>query len=122
MSTLFRCPPRSFVKHHDSKLPAASITGETVRKNCNSSAARDVLRDDHLVLLAIDAVLALHASFKKWRNRRRTLRALADLDDRQLRDIGLTRDEVLSDDPSRLLGHHKSYRAIAGRDGKRQVN
>jgi len=30
--------------------------------------------------------------FKKWRNRRLTLRALADLND-QLRDIGLARDE-----------------------------
>jgi hypothetical protein len=26
------------------------------------------LRDDHIVLLAIDALLALHASFKKWRD------------------------------------------------------
>lgn len=32
-------------------------------------------------------------SFIRWCNRRRTLRALADLDDRQLRDIGLTRDD-----------------------------
>jgi hypothetical protein len=90
----FQMPPPSFAKHHDSKLPAASIIGETVRKNCNSSAARDLLRDDHLVLLAIDAVLALHASVKRWQNRRRTLQALADLDERQLRDIGLTRDEL----------------------------
>jgi len=51
-----------------------------------------VLRDDHVVLRAIDALLALYASFKKWRNRRRTLLALGDLDDRQLHDIGLTRD------------------------------
>jgi hypothetical protein len=32
-------------------------------------------------------------SFKKWRNRRPTLRALADLNEHQLRDIGLARDE-----------------------------
>jgi len=62
-----------------------------------------VLRDDHVVLLAIDALLALHASFKKWRNRRRTLSALADLDGRQLRDIGLTRDG-------------NQYRSLAGSD------
>jgi hypothetical protein len=54
-----------------------------------------LLRDDHIVLLAIGAFLALHASFKKWRTRRRTRRALADLDERQLRDIGLTHDEAL---------------------------
>jgi uncharacterized protein YjiS (DUF1127 family) len=41
-------------------------------------------------------LVALHASFKKWRNYRRTLRALADLDEHQLRDIGLTREEALS--------------------------
>ena len=34
---------------------------------------------------------ALHALFKNWHTRRRTLRALADLNDRELRDIGLTR-------------------------------
>ena len=66
-------------------------------------ASFGLLRDDHIVLLAIDALLALHASFKKWRNRRRTLLALGDLDDRQLRDIGLTRDG-------------DQYRSLAGSD------
>ena len=53
-----------------------------------------ILRDDHLVLLTINRLLALHAAFRRWRKRRKTLRALADLDERQLRDIGLTRDDV----------------------------
>ena len=53
----------------------------------------DTLRDDHLVVVTIDRLLALQAAFKRWRKRRKTLRALADLDDRQLRDIGLTRDD-----------------------------
>jgi uncharacterized protein YjiS (DUF1127 family) len=35
------------------------------------------LRDDHIVLLAIDGVVAVHAAFERWRERRRTLRALA---------------------------------------------
>jgi len=52
------------------------------------------LRDNHLVLLTINRLLALHAAFKRWRKRRKTVRALADLDERQLRDIGLTRDDV----------------------------
>jgi len=52
------------------------------------------LRDNHLVLLTINRLLALRAAFKRWRKRRKTVRALADLDERQLRDIGLTRDDV----------------------------
>lgn len=63
--------------------------------NSPLKASSVLLRDDHIVLLAIDAFLALRTSFKKWRTRRRTLRALADLDERQLRDIGLTHDEAL---------------------------
>ena len=116
MSTLFRCPPSAFVKHDDLKLPVANniTTGvegarQKLEQKCNSSAINGassvLLRDDHIVLLAIDALLALHASFKKWRNHRRTLRALADLDERQLRDIGFTRGEALSETPFKLLGH-----------------
>ena len=47
---------------------------------------------------------ALHALFKNWRTRRRMLRALADLNDRELRDIGLTRDG------------NDSYRPLSGVD------
>lgn len=122
MSTLFRCPPVTFVKHNDPTLLETSIIGKEVGKNYNSSATRDassaLLRDDHIVLLAIDALLALHASFKKWRKRRRTLQALADLDERQLRDIGLTRDEVLLETSPKLVGHHNCYRALSGLDEK----
>jgi uncharacterized protein YjiS (DUF1127 family) len=75
------------------------------------------LRDDHIVLLAIDALLALHASLKRWRKRRRTLRALADLDERQLRDIGVTRDDPFFEASPALLGGHKSYRTLAELDG-----
>jgi len=63
--------------------------------------------DDHIVLLAIDVLLALHASFKKWRRHRRALRALADLDERQLNDIGFTRDEAWSETAFKLLGSSK---------------
>jgi uncharacterized protein YjiS (DUF1127 family) len=58
------------------------------------SPAANPLRDDHLVLLTIDRLLALHAAFKRWHKRKKTLRALADLDEHQLRDIGLTRDDA----------------------------
>jgi uncharacterized protein YjiS (DUF1127 family) len=126
MSTLFKCPPDALVKHDDLKLPGANkITtsvggaGQKLEQKCNSLASRNapsvLLRDDHIVLLAIDALLALHASFKKWRKYRRTL-ALADLDERQLRDIGFTRDEALSEAPFKLLGHQRSCRALAELD------
>jgi hypothetical protein len=79
MPTLFRCLPRAFIKHDDLKLPVANNfttgvegIGQKLGQKCNSPAINDtssvLLRDDHIVLLAIDALLALHASFKKWRN------------------------------------------------------
>ena len=127
MSTRFKCPPDAFVKHDDFKLPGANkITtsvggaGQKLEQKCNNLASRNapsvLLRDDHIVLLAIDALLALHASFKKWRKYRRTLRALADLDERQLRDIGFTGDEALSEAPFKLLGRQRSCRALAELD------
>jgi len=53
-----------------------------------------VLRDGHSVTIAIEALVALHGAFKQWRRRRRTLKALAELDEHQLRDIGLTRGDT----------------------------
>ena len=103
MSKHFRSTPSLFVQYHDLKLPQRTVDGRQVegagqgsQQNRDGSphnqASSVLLRNDHIILLAIDALLALHASFKKWRNRRRTLRVLADLDDRRLRDIGPTRD------------------------------
>ncbi len=51
-------------------------------------------RDSHIVIRAIAALAALYLSFKQWRGRRRTHKALAGLDDHQLRDIGLTRGDA----------------------------
>jgi uncharacterized protein YjiS (DUF1127 family) len=113
MSKHLRTVPSVFLHYHGLTLPQCAVDRSQLegrRKrlqqrpdgSCQHQASF-VLRDDHVVLLAIDALLALYASFKKWRNRRRTLRALADLDDRQLRDIGLTRDG-------------DQYRSLAGSD------
>ena len=97
MSTLFRCLPSAFIKHDDLKLPVANNfttgvegTGQKLGQSTSPAihdASSVLLRDDHIVLLAIDALLALHASFKKWRNYRRTLRVLAVLDETQLSNL-----------------------------------
>ncbi len=87
-------------------------------EHCNSAANENrfvLLRDDHVVLWAIDGLLTLHAAFVRWRSHRRTFRALADLDEEQLRDIGLTRD-------SPMLAKHKSYRALAELDDTQLCN
>ena len=86
MSTQFRTP-RNFVRRDDIRFSS----GHAVEDVGPTTAP---LRESHIVLYAVDAFVRLHASFKKWRNRRLTLRALSDLDEHQLRDIGLARDET----------------------------
>jgi hypothetical protein len=103
MSKHVRAVPSVFLHYHGLTLLRRAPEGtpaedagrqlqQTRGHSCQHRASSVLLRDDHIVLLAIDALLALHTLFKKWRKHRRTLRELADLDDHQLRDIGLTRD------------------------------
>jgi uncharacterized protein YjiS (DUF1127 family) len=87
-----------------------------------SKAKPQHLRDDHIILLAIDAVLAAHAAIKRWLERRRTRRALAALDDRQLRDIGVTRTEVKCVNRRWWPGRDKSRRALAELDDSQLSN
>jgi uncharacterized protein YjeT (DUF2065 family) len=119
MSGLFKFP-HNFVRHDRSEVDNRTVTInalyelESVAGSNNRSAA---LRDDHIILAVIDGLFYLRASFKRWRNRRRTLRALADLDERQLRDIGLTRNDALFDVCFRSPGRHNDYRAFPEIDG-----
>jgi hypothetical protein len=109
MSTQFRLPLGNFIRHDDQKLFDANIIGaERAAPKPASKRLPPPLRDSHIVLLAVDVLVALHASLRKWRDHRRTLRALADLDEHQLRDIGLTREEVWSG--------HPRYRALTKLD------
>ena len=55
-----------------------------------------MLRDDHLILLLIDGLLAVHAAVRRWFERRRTRQTLAALDAHQLRDIGINRADISS--------------------------
>jgi len=137
MSTLFKYPPRSFIKHKGFKFAdtqRAVRTGDTARTTPAQSDTRAVdpriaaflLKDDHLALMAIDGLLALYAKFKAkfqtWRSRRRTLKALAGLNDRQLRDIGLSRGDMLFKDSPTLWRRHESYRALAELDESQLSN
>jgi uncharacterized protein YjiS (DUF1127 family) len=116
MSTLFRCPPSALIKHGDLRLPVANNitpsvdgTGQKLGRKCNSPAINDassvLLRDDHIVLLAIYALLALHAALKKLRNHRRALRVLAELDETQLSNLS-ERGLQVRREARRAMHHH----------------
>jgi len=93
--SLFRFPPSAFVKHDDRGYHHVhtSSTGSAETSGTEVQNPR-VLRDDHIVLLGIDALLALYAVAKRVIEQRRTRRILSALDDRQLHDIGLTRSQI----------------------------
>jgi len=96
MSKQFR-PPHNFVRRDDIRFCSAQHAESKGKRIFDRSLLHKEpapLRGGHIVLYAVDALVTLHASFKRWRNRRLTLRALADLNEHQLRDIGLARDET----------------------------
>jgi uncharacterized protein YjiS (DUF1127 family) len=70
------------------------------------------LREDHIVLMAIDAVLALHQAVKRYFEHHRTRRALAKLDDHLLRDIGVTRSQASRESRRWRSGPDKCHRAL----------
>jgi uncharacterized protein YjiS (DUF1127 family) len=105
MSTQYRTPPNTFVRYEKREVFGAENTV------CRQSPPSP--RDRHIILLAADWLVALRASLKQWRNHRRTLQALAELDEHQLRDIGLTREEASP-------GHPTGYRTLAGLDEVRR--
>src|SRR5262245_54672053 len=80
MSKHLRTVPGGLLYYLGSALPQRGTQKASVghdsqklqQKPCQDEASSALLRDDHIVLLAIDALLALHASFRKWRNRRKT--------------------------------------------------
>ena len=89
MSTQFQIPS-NFVRRDDIRLGFGGAIDHVEPKLSQETAP---LRNRRIVLYGVDALITLYAVFKKWRNQRITLRALADLNEDQLRDIGLTRDE-----------------------------
>jgi len=86
MSTQFRTP-RNFVRRDSIRFSAGHAVEDV-------GPTKAPMRGSHIGLYVVDALVRLYASVKKWRNRRLTLRALSDLDEHQLRDIGLARDET----------------------------
>jgi uncharacterized protein YjiS (DUF1127 family) len=64
---------------------------------CATKTDLRLLREDHVLCVVMDAVLAIQGAAKRWLKRRRTWERLAALDEHQLRDIGLTRADVVSE-------------------------
>jgi hypothetical protein len=67
--TIFGLPPSSFVKHDDVRIAGTTLDSRKARKQKpNRKDFREteaaLLREDHIVLLAIDGLLALHAAIK----------------------------------------------------------
>jgi uncharacterized protein YjiS (DUF1127 family) len=90
MSTQFRLL-HNFVRRDDIRFcPKGAV--EHVEAKRKQNCDRSIKGRSHRPICGRGVDHA--ASFKKWRNRRRTLRSLAGLDEHQLRDIGLTRDET----------------------------
>lgn len=95
----------------------------TTTSSCHCGKAKpQLLRDDHIIILAIDALVAAHAAVRRWLERRRSRRALAELDDRQLRDIGVTRAEAMCESARWWPGRDKSRRALAELDDSQLSN
>jgi uncharacterized protein YjiS (DUF1127 family) len=118
MSIQFRFPP-AFPKHNYIKLFDAQDAEHVERKGkSDKPVARKSplapLREGHIILLVIDVLVTLHAAFRKWRNHRRTLRALEELDEHQLADIGLRREQVSYS--------HFGYRPLAGADAPKRTS
>jgi uncharacterized protein YjiS (DUF1127 family) len=70
-------------------------------------------RDSHIVISVVEALAAFYVSFRRWRGRRRTRKALAELDERQLHDIGLTRGDIHFPPAAWWRPRTMTYRALA---------
>lgn len=88
----------------------------------SGSAHPALLQDDHIVLMAIDGVLAAYAAVRRWLECRHTLRALGHLDERLLRDIGVTRAEAWRENRRWWQGRDKSRQALAALDDSQLSN
>ena len=90
-----------------------STTKSTTPGATPNKADPRLLREDHILCLIMDAGLAIQAAVKRQFARRRARRALAGLDEHQLRDIGVTRAEALHEGKCRRPGCDMSRHAHA---------
>jgi uncharacterized protein YjiS (DUF1127 family) len=72
-----------------------------------------LLRKDHILLLVMDVVLTGLAAVRRWWDRWRTRQALAELNEQQLRDIGVTRAQALRESRRWSPDRDMSRRALA---------
>ena len=95
------------------KITMKSTTKSTTRGATPNKPDPRLLREDHILCLIMDAGLAIQAAVKRQLARRRARRALADLDEHQLRDIGVSRAEALHEGRCERSGCDMSRHAHA---------
>jgi len=76
-------------------------------------AGSGLLRKDHILFLVMDAALAGYAAVRCWWERWQTRQVLAELNEQQLRDIGVTRAQALRESRRWWPGRDMSRRALA---------
>ena len=82
----------------------------------------ELSRNDHVLFLVVEAIGTMHGAFRRWKDRRRARRALAELDDQQLHDIGLERGDIVFVSSTWTSPLERSYRALARLDDSQVGN
>jgi uncharacterized protein YjiS (DUF1127 family) len=92
------------------------------KRSSPSKADSGLLREDHILLLVMDLGMAGHAAVKRWWEYWRTRQVLAELNEQQLRDIGVTRAQALRESRRWWPGRDMSRRALAELDNSQLSN
>jgi uncharacterized protein YjiS (DUF1127 family) len=98
------------------------MLSQICKRQTSGQGASAPLREDHIILLAIDALLAAYAAVRRWLQGRQTRRALADLDEHLLCDIGVSRAEAWRESRRWWPGRDLNRRALADLDDSQLSN
>lgn len=94
------------------------------KSKCPPPAKADcgLLRQDHIIFLAMDVGVAGYAAVRRWWELWQTRQVLAELNEHQLRDIGVTRAQALRESRRWWPGRDTSRRALAELDDSQLSN